>query len=240
MKGHEITAVTALIEEKARLAEEKGQMKKKCKEEKKRLDAELEKMKQKKSDLEQTEQTQVLQQIDDEFAAEHTKLIEQRKLVAIENRNINVIQRKIENCPSKIEITQFHKRLVELFENMNLKAEENRKYINLYNTVQEIKKLFGQEQKYITEINASYRGCKNKKEKEHLCKNIQATLAAIKNNIEKSKSQVDNHRQDQMKVSKVYNDSILTEKNHFLRIKEFEDECDRNDELRAKKKKAGQ
>ena len=143
MKGHEITAVTALIEEKARLAEEKGQMKKKCKEEKKRLDAELEKMKQKKSDLEQTEQTQVLQQIDDEFAAEHTKLIEQRKLVAIENRNINVIQRKIENCPSKIEITQFHKRLVELFENMNLKAEENRKYINLYNTVQEIKKLFG-------------------------------------------------------------------------------------------------
>jgi len=57
VKGHEITAVTALIEEKARLAEEKGQMKKKCKEEKKRLDAELEKMKQKKSDLEQTEQT---------------------------------------------------------------------------------------------------------------------------------------------------------------------------------------
>ena len=43
-----------------------------------------------------------------------------------------------------------------------------------------------------------------------------------------------------MKANKVYNDSILTEKNHFLRIKEFEDECDRNDELRAKKKKAGQ
>ena len=27
-----------------------------------------------------------------------------------------------------------------------------------------------------------------------------------------------------------YNESILREKDHFKRIKEFEDECDRNDE----------
>lgn len=125
------------------MAEDKQQLKKKCKEEKKRLDAELERMKQKKVDLEQAEQSAVLQQIDQEFDEEHNKLLEQRKLVAVENRNINIVQRKIENCPSKIEITQFHKRLVELFDNMNLKAEENRKYINLYNTVQETKRLFG-------------------------------------------------------------------------------------------------
>ncbi len=83
-----------------------------------------------------------MRQIDQEFEEEHNKLLEKRKLVAEQNRSINVVQRKIENCPSKIEITQFHKRLVELFENMNLKAEENRRYINLFNTVQETKKLF--------------------------------------------------------------------------------------------------
>jgi len=75
---------------------------------------------------------------------------------------------------------------MELFENLNLKAEENRRYINLYNTVQETKKLFTQERKYINEINQSYRGCKGKKEKEVLKNNIAATLAAIKGNIEKS------------------------------------------------------
>jgi len=42
-----------------------------------------------------------------------------------------------------------------------------------------------------------------------------------------------------MRINKVYNENILAEKDHFLRIKEFEDECDRNDELRMKKKKAG-
>ena len=56
-----------------------------------------------------------MRQIDQEFEEEHNKLLEKRKLVAEQNRSINVVQRKIENCPSKIEITQFHKRLVECF-----------------------------------------------------------------------------------------------------------------------------
>lgn len=173
-------AVSALIEEKARLAEDKQQLKKKCKEEKKRLDQELERTKKRREDLEQDEHARALREIDAEFDGENAKLIEKRKLVAVENRNINIVQRKIENCPSKIEITQFHKRLVELFDNMNLKAEENRRYINLYNTVQETKKLFTQEKKYLNEINSSYRAGKAKKERELLRNNIQATLDAIK------------------------------------------------------------
>ena len=55
---------------------------------------------------------------------------------------------------------------------MNLKAEENRRYINLYNTVQETKKLFAQEKKYLNEINGAYRQSKQKKEKEVLRNNI--------------------------------------------------------------------
>jgi len=136
-------------------------------------------MNKRKEDLEQEEHATILREIDGEFDAENAKLIEKRKLVAVENRNINIVQRKIENCPSKIEITQFHKRLVELFDNMNLKAEENRRYINLYNTVQETKKLFTQEKKYLNEINSSYRACKSKKEKETLRNNIKSTLDAI-------------------------------------------------------------
>ena len=37
-----------------------------------------------------------------------------------------------------------------------------------------------------------------------------------------------------------YNESIFREKEHFKRIKEFEEECDKNDELRSKMKKPPQ
>ena len=98
--------------------------------------------------------------------------MEQRRLVAQENLNLNVIQRKIENCPSNVELTQFHKRLIELFDNMNLKAEENRRYVHLYNTVNDTKGLFQREKKYLTDIITHYKACKAKKEKEVLRDNI--------------------------------------------------------------------
>jgi len=49
------------------LAEEKQQMKKKCKEEKKRLEAELERIQKRKEDLEQEEHAVILGEIDAEF-----------------------------------------------------------------------------------------------------------------------------------------------------------------------------
>lgn len=55
--------------------------------------------------MEQEEHAAVLAEIDGEFEEENGKLIAKRKLVARENRNIHIVQRKIENCPSKIEIT---------------------------------------------------------------------------------------------------------------------------------------
>jgi hypothetical protein len=48
-------------------------------------------MKKKREDLEQEEHARILAEIDAEFDAEHAKLMEKRKLVAVENRNINIV-----------------------------------------------------------------------------------------------------------------------------------------------------
>lgn len=85
--------------------------------------------------------------------------MKQKQLVAQENINITKIRRRIENCPSNVELSQFHKRLVELFENMNLKAEEQKRFYNLFNTVHETKKLFAQEGKYLDQIVTHYKSC---------------------------------------------------------------------------------
>ena len=43
-----------------------------------------------------------------------------------------------------MEITQFTKRMFELFDSFNFKSEENRKYCNLFNTLVDSKKYFNQ------------------------------------------------------------------------------------------------
>lgn len=78
--------VTALIEEKSRLGEEKVSLRKKCKEEKQRLDGELEKMRKRREAMEQEEHAELLRQIDAEFDNEHGKLLGQRKAIAEVNR----------------------------------------------------------------------------------------------------------------------------------------------------------
>lgn len=56
VKANEVVVVTSLIEEKSRLDEQKKQLKKNCKEEKARLDAELEKAKQRRLRIEDEDQ----------------------------------------------------------------------------------------------------------------------------------------------------------------------------------------
>lgn len=96
-------------------------------------------------------------EIDAEFEDKNERLMEQKKLLASQNRKITIIQRKIEVIPSNIELSQFNKRLVELFDSLNFKSDENRKYFNLFNTVQDTKTLFNQENNYLAEISKTYK-----------------------------------------------------------------------------------
>ena len=60
VKEHETVVVSALIEEKARLAEAKSQLKKSCREEKAKLDEQLQRMQQRRDAIEQEEHAAVL------------------------------------------------------------------------------------------------------------------------------------------------------------------------------------
>ena len=87
------------------------------------------------------------------------------------------------------------------------------------------------------EINGSYKDSKQKKEKEVLLHNIKNVLDIIDKNITTSSDSLNKLKIDYQRVQASFNESILREKDHFKRIKEFEDECDKNDELRSKLKK---
>ena len=84
-----------------------------------------------KQDMEAVEQAAILNEIETEYTKENDKVVSQKKLLAEQNRSITIFQRKIESCPSNIEISQFHKRLVELFDSLNNKSEDYRKYCSL-------------------------------------------------------------------------------------------------------------
>jgi len=141
MKEQEVILIRAMIEERNRLKKESKELKKECKEKKLNLDMELEKVKKHNEELVKKEHAEILKKIDDKYEAEYSKLFERRKKIAEQNRSITVLQRKIENCPSKIELQQYHKWFTELFESINQKFEENKRYVSVYNTKETVKQL---------------------------------------------------------------------------------------------------
>jgi hypothetical protein len=61
-------------------------------------------------------------------------------------------------------------------------------------------------------------------------------LGFVDKNITNSVDNLNKLKTDYQRVQNLYNDSIMKEKDHYKRMKDFEDECDKNDEFRAKLK----
>lgn len=128
---------------------------------------------------------------------------------------ITVVQRKIEACPSNVEITQFTKRLFELFDSFNFKSEENRKYCNLFNTLVDSKKYFAQQLNYMKEINELFKTAKKKKEREVLLHNLKNITGIIAQKRDHSVSNLEASRQENRQTQMQFDEALNYEKEHF-------------------------
>lgn len=135
-------------------------------------------------------------QIDESYEEEYKKLLVKKAEIAEKNKVISKLQRKIEQCPSKTELTQYIGRFTELYEQVNRRNEEYKKYIYLYNTLLET---HGQLKDQVFKTNISmqlersidakdgYKTCKSKKEKENYLKTLSEIVAELNANVKKAK-----------------------------------------------------
>jgi hypothetical protein len=84
------------------------------------------------------------------------KLKKIKKLSSKKNREISLVQRKIDNIPTRTELNQYEKRFKELYEQIVLKLEETRKYYDIYNTESEIFDYMKKEMSLLTAINEGF------------------------------------------------------------------------------------
>ena len=74
--------------------------------------------------------------------------------------------------------------------------------------------------------------CPKKKEKEVLLHNLKNIVGIIKQRFDTSINKLTEAREEYRGVQMQYDQCILSEKEHFSRIREFEEECEKNDKLR--------
>ncbi|XP_053732229.1 coiled-coil domain-containing protein 93 isoform X3 [Synchiropus splendidus] len=121
------------------LKQQEQQFRAHCRDEMTRLQQNIEELKAASGQDAEEEQRNLM--IDTQFSNEREKLQKIRLLMARRNREMAILQRKMDDVPSRAELTQYQKRFIELYSQVSATHKETKQFFTLYNTLDD-KKLY--------------------------------------------------------------------------------------------------
>jgi hypothetical protein len=200
-----------------------SKFKKECLAEKKLFDAQVENYQKKINKLNDSENLAVFNEIDTNYNAELQRNTEKKKDLFEQNKIINMLTRKIQLYPSKLEIIQYQKRFQELYEQINKISEKSSKILGENHSKGQVIELLKQKKTVFEDLKTIYQGLKPK-EKDKFKVTInnvsQGLVPSLTGSSKKLKELVENIDKNQKQL----NDFRLHESNYLKLIKEYNKE----------------
>jgi hypothetical protein len=166
------------------------------------------------------------------------KLKKIKQLSSKRNREIAFLTRKIDEVPSRIEINQYEKRFKELYGQIVFKLDETRKYYDMYNCLSETLDYMKKESSLLSSINDGFQKTVGKKVTKEYRQWLVDTSKKSVEAVLISKGQVDKRvagvvaKRDGLQDS--YNKLVAQQRRYYAVLKDFQDECKKNELIRAK------
>ena len=200
-----------------------SKFKKDCLAEKKQYDAQLENYQKKIEKLNDSENIAVFNEIDTNYNIELQKNTEKKKDLFNQNKVINMLTRKIQLYPSKLEIIQYQKRFQELYDQINKVSEKSNKILGENNSKSQVIALLQQKETTFSDLRNLYQSLKPKEKDKFktTLNNVADNLAPSLNNSNKKLKEL---FEGIDKNQKQLNDYRLHEANYLRLIKEYNKE----------------
>ena len=232
MKQNEVDAVSGKVNKVEQLKKDKAQITSEYRKEKDSIESEMKAIDEKYSSLAKGEGKKLLLTIDANYDEEYNKLQQKKKELAEQSKSISILQRKIEQCPSKTELAQYMHRFCDLYNEVNWRNEESKKYLNLYNTLTDTLMMCNQNLKYLKESRDTYQSIKSKKDKETFLKKLGQLVEYVFGNEKTMKNSIDKIQREKEQSDKMLEDMLTDERNYFRILNEFQKECSKNIEYK--------
>ncbi|KAL5006597.1 hypothetical protein ScPMuIL_015403 [Solemya velum] len=145
----------SLVAKNESLKKQEQEFKAQCKEEMARLKQQIQDF---KSELatEISEDQERVGLIDKQYEADREKLHKIRLILARKNREIASLQRKIDEVPSRAELSQYQRRFIELYNQVAAKHKETKQFYTLYNTLDDTKLYLNKEVNLLNSIHDTF------------------------------------------------------------------------------------
>ncbi|XP_051564914.1 coiled-coil domain-containing protein 93-like [Myxocyprinus asiaticus] len=210
-----------------------------CREEMTRLQQSIEELKLESGD-EGDDKMEMSLMIDQQYTADREKLQKIRLLMARRNREIAILQRKIDEVPSRAELTQYQKRFIELYSQVSATHKETKQFFTLYNTLDDKKVYLEKEVNLLNSIHDHFQqAMASSGSKEQFLRQMEQIVEGIKQSRIKmeKKRQENKMRRDQLNDE--YLELLDKQRLYFKTIKDFKEECRKNEMLLSKLRAKG-
>ncbi|XP_025093144.1 coiled-coil domain-containing protein 93-like isoform X1 [Pomacea canaliculata] len=226
-----LTSLRSLVALNESLKKQEQEFKAHCKDEMARLKDNIEHLKH-ETDEADSDDKQRAELVNRQYEADKEKLHKIRLLLARKNREIALLQRKIDEVPSRAELSQYQRRFVELYNQVSSTHRETKQFYTLYNTLDDAKRYISKEVTLLNSIHDNFKqAMSSPANKEQFLKQFEQIVEGIKQNREK----VEKRRQEEKMRRDVLNDQYLDllekQRLYFKTVKEFKEECRKNEIL---------
>ena len=210
--------------EKDQLKNEISKFKKECLAEKNYYDSQLENYQKKIDKLNNSENEQFFNEIDTNYNNELQANLEKKKDLFNQNKVINMLTRKIQLYPSKLEVIQYQKRFGELYDQLNNVTEKSQKILGECNSKNQVVQLLEQKENAFIELKNFYNGFKKMSEKEQVKNTIINIYNPLVPMINNSNQKLKDINCDIDSYQKTLNDLRMYESNYMKLIKDYNKE----------------
>lgn len=222
----DLAMLKALVALNENLKNQEAQFRASCKRQLAELTQKTQKLKDAAPDEEVEERRRLIQET---HAKDTEKLTRIRQLLAKKNRDIQLVERSIDEIPSRVELQQYQRMFVELYEQVHLKLIETRQYYISYNTLEDSRNYLSKEVSILKSIDDNYQVVmKNKANKDKFLESLQQILTSVTQNLEKVDQKLKDEKVKKDKLNEKYMFLIEKERGFYKATKEFQEECNKN------------
>ncbi|KAM6978184.1 LOW QUALITY PROTEIN: coiled-coil domain-containing protein 93 [Tautogolabrus adspersus] len=229
----------ALVTMNENLKQQEQEFRTHCREEMTRLQQNIEELKT-ESGQDTEEEKERNQLIDKQYNTDREKLQKIRLVMARRNREIAILQRKIDEVPSRAELTQYQKRFIELYSQVSATHKETKQFFTLYNTLDDKKVYLEKEVNLLNSIHDNFQqAMSSSAAKEQFLRQMEQIVEGIKQSRIKmeKKKQENKMRRDQLNDE--YLELLDKQRLYFKTVKDFKEECRKNEMLLSKLRAKG-
>lgn len=229
----------ALVTMNESLKQQEQEFKTHCREEMTRLQEEIEKLKT-ASGQDNEEEKERNRLIDEQYDADREKLQKIRLVMARRNREIAILQRKIDEVPSRAELTQYQKRFIELYGQVSATHKETKQFFTLYNTLDDKKLYLEKESNLLNSIHDNFQQAMSSAgAKEQFLRQMEQIVEGIKQSRIKMEKKKQENKMKRDQLNDEHLELLDKQRLYFKTVKDFKEECRKNEMLLSKLKSKG-